>query len=161
MTADIFQAMYEQGWTYEFVTRGMSGGFTGWGLTTATDPGWGLTTRERVGFGIGASGDAFSITPIHGNAVTLQAGSASEFHTIRCVGKAYASEYEFLIDGVSYGTYDIKDGTSNSSFDDSFRFVSGSTAGTDRETDRRRGRDCDTGGEGCDRAIADPRQPPR
>jgi hypothetical protein len=53
VTEDVFRAMYEQGWTYEFVTRGVSGGFTGWGLTTATDPGWGLTTRERVGFGIG------------------------------------------------------------------------------------------------------------
>ena len=134
MTTDTYQAMYEQGWTYEFVTRGVSGGFTGWGLTTATDPGWGLTTRERVGFGIGASGDAFSISPIHGNAVTLGGGSASEFHTIRCVGKPYSSEYEFMIDGVSYGTYDIKDGTSNSSFDNVFRFVSGSTAGTGRET---------------------------
>jgi len=116
------------------VTRGVSAGFTGWGLTTTTDPGWGLTTRERVGFGIGVSGDAFSITPIHGSAVVLAPGSASDFHTIRCVGKAQSSEYEFSIDGVSYGTFDIKDGSSNSSFDNVFRFVSGSTTGSGRET---------------------------
>ena len=116
------------------MTRGVSAGFTGWGLTTTTDPGWGLTTRERVGFGIGVSGDAFSITPIHGSAVVLAPGSASDFHTIRCVGKAQSSEYEFSIDGVSYGTFDIKDGSSNSSFDNVFRFVSGSTTGSGRET---------------------------
>jgi len=134
LTAEDFQAMYDQGWTYTFVVRGVTAGFSGWGISTANDPGWGLTGRERVGFGITVSGGAFNISPIHGSPVDLGPGSANDFHTIRCLGKAQSSEYEFFIDGESYGTYDIKDGGSNVNYDDVLRFVSGSTGGTGRET---------------------------
>ncbi len=111
LTAEDFQAMYDEGWTYVFVARCVSAGFCGWGVTTATDPGWGLTGRERVGFGITVTGaNALQISPIHGDTVVLGPGSANDFHTIRCSGQAKSSEYEFFVDGVSYGLYDIKDG---------------------------------------------------
>jgi hypothetical protein len=73
------------------------------------------------------------IAPIHGDTVVLDPGSADDFHTIRCVGAPKSSQYEFFIDGTSYGTYDIKDGGSNSNYDNIYRFVSGSTGGTGRE----------------------------
>ncbi len=133
LSAQDFEGMYLFGWEFEFRVKAVaSGQFIGWGLTAATDPGWGLATRERVGFGISRSGADFIVNPIHGAATTLT-GEGDQFHTIRCVGQAGASTYEFFLDGASQGTFDIKDGTSNSSFDNLLSFTSGSSGGTGLE----------------------------
>lgn len=132
--------MYLGGWEFEMVVRavrGDGGGFGAWGVSLGNDPGWGLTGRERVGFGISyiVATDALKVSPTHGSPVTLGAGSAADFHTIRCVGAPLSSQYEFFLDGISQGTFDIKDGSSNANYDDVTRFASGSTGGTGRETE--------------------------
>ena len=132
------QMMYSNGWELTLVVRAVAGdttsGFCGWGVNTSSDPGWGLTVIERVGFTIQyASGNAFQVSPIHGGTITLGADSANDFHTIRCVGAPLSSQYEFFLDGVSQGVFDIKDGSSNSNYNDNFKFASGSTSGTGRE----------------------------
>ncbi len=141
LSAAQLQQMYLGGWEFEMVVRPVRGaptaGFGAWGVTVGNDPGWGLTDRERIGFSIEriAASDAFQVIPTHGGTVTLGQGSASSFHTIRCVGLPLSSRYEFFLDGVSQGVFDIKDGTSNANFEDVARFESGSTAGTGRETE--------------------------
>ena len=83
---------------------------------------------ERV-----AASGAFQVTPTHGGTITLGSGSDTNFHTIRCVGQPLSPMYEFFLDGLSRGTFDIRDGTSNANYDNVLRIASGSTAGTGRE----------------------------
>jgi sialidase-1 len=138
LSATQLEQMYQNGWQFELRARAVQGGgFGAWGVTAANDPGWGLTGSERVGFGVDSvvENDAFQVTPTHGGVVTLVAGSASTFHTIRAVGAPLSSQYEFFVDGVSYGFFDIKDGGSNANFDDVVRFASGSTGGSGREVE--------------------------
>jgi len=136
--AELMQ-MYQNGWVFEMVVRAVRGepvtGFCGWGVTTGSDPGWGLSERERVGFSVElvAASGAFQVTPTHGGTITLSPASGAGFHTIRCVGLPFSPLYEFFLDGVSLGTFDIRDGSSNSNYDDVVRFASGSTSGTGRE----------------------------
>ena len=128
--------MYQDGWEFETVVRAVRGDiFCGWGVSTGNDPGWGLTSDERVGFSIGrdAGTDAFWVSPTHGGTINLGSGSAADFHTIRCVGVPLSSQYEFFLDGISQGMFDIKDGTTSSNFDNRVRFTSGSTGGVGRE----------------------------
>lgn len=134
LTTGDLQTMFNSGWTFEFTARAIqSTSSCAWGIAAASDPGWGLTNRERVGFVFENSGGAFAITPTHGTTITLVAGSADQFHTIKCVGMPLSSQYEFFIDNVSYGMFDIKDGSSNSSQDDRVIFHSGSTGGVGLE----------------------------
>ncbi len=134
ISAEDFQDMYNNGWEFVAVARAVQGSqFVGWGITQDNDPGWGLTTRERVGFTISYASGAFKVSPIHGDTIVLGAGSAATYHTIRCVGAVKSSQYDFYLDGIFRGTYDIKDGTSNSSNDNLLFFASGSTGGTGRE----------------------------
>jgi len=136
LSASQLQQMYLNGWQFEMHVRAVQGGgFGAWGVSTANDPGWGLTGRERIGFGIDyvSGSDAFQVAPTHGGTVTLANGSGGSFHTIRAVGVPLSSQYEFFVDGVSYGFFDIKDGSSNNNFDDVVRIASGSTGGTGRE----------------------------
>ena len=135
LSAGDLQNLYENGWEFSFTVKTVLGSqFCGWGLTAANDPGWGLTDRERVGFTVKIVGsNAFEIVPIHGDTITLNAESANDFHTIRCVGAPLSSQYEFYLDEVLQGTYDIKDGSSDSADDNLIKFASGSTSGTGRE----------------------------
>ncbi len=138
LSATDLQNMYNNGWEFTMVVRTVAGstiaGFCGWGVTTGNDPGWSLAGRERVGFSMEiVSENAFQVSPIHGSTITLAADSADDFHTIRCVGAPLSSQYEFFLDDISQGLFDIKDGGSNSNYDDQIKFASGSTSGTGRE----------------------------
>ncbi len=129
------QMMYISGWEFTMTVRpgpdASFAGFGAWGVSVANDPGWGLTSQERVGFTIQtASGNAFQVSPVHGGTITLESDSANEFHSIRCVGQPLSSQYEFFVDGQSQGVFDIKDGGSNTNYDNAVRFASGSTGGT-------------------------------
>ena len=79
------------------------------------------------------------INPIHGGgAINLGANSAAEFHSLRMVGISMSSSYEFFIDDVSQGTFDISDGSSNSAFDNLIGFQSGSSGDTGRVANSNR-----------------------
>jgi len=137
---DLIQ-MFSSGWEFEFTVKAVRSevysGFCAWGVSTGSDPGWNLTERERVGFAVNyiPASNAFQIVPTHGGTVTLAAGAADAFHTIRCVGAEGASTYEFFVDGISQGMFDIKDGSSNNHYDEKLRVGSGSTDGIGHEAE--------------------------
>jgi hypothetical protein len=135
LSATDFAQMYANGWEFEIRGKAIqTGGFCGWGLTTGNDPGWGLAGRERVGFALNVvnGGADFQCVPTHGSTIVL-AGEGALYHTILCVGQPSSSEYEFFLDGISRGTFDIKDGGSNSGSDNLVAFMSGSSGGVNRE----------------------------
>ena len=140
LDSEDFQRMFDYGWTLELRLRNpQGGGFYMWGINpvTATDPGWGLgTIRERVGIGVSrdAADGAQLISPVGGTAVNLGPGSADVYHVIKATGAAGSSTVDLYIDGVLNQSYDIKDGTSNSSSDNRCGIQSGSSGGVGRVT---------------------------
>ena len=151
LTAADFSAMFDNGWYFKFRVRPANlidggAGFVGWGVATGSDPGWGLGTRERVGYGINkgdytaeqtgteAMTNCCYISGIDGSKHYLGTDSADVYHTVKCIGQAGESSYELTVDDVLIGTYEISDGSSNSSFDNITGFMSGSSNGLNRVT---------------------------
>ena len=134
-----YQAFYDEGWVFEFTVRTgateeiiaagsqdiVRGGFVGWTVLEEDDPGWGLdkNSAARVGFWVGNDSvllpdgtrtQKFWIEDPLGNRFVLDAGSADEFQTIRCVGSPESSVYEWFLDGESMGSIDFLDVDLNS-----------------------------------------------
>jgi hypothetical protein len=126
--------LIENGWQFEVVVRPIQqnntsdpfAGFAGWGLDAAAAAANGQPHRCGFYIQVGA-GNAFEVRGTDGNLVTLEAGSASSYHTVTAQGYPGKTSYRWLIDGVFRHELDFLDNTTSGS---AVNFVAGTSAGT-------------------------------
>ncbi|GAA5484560.1 LamG-like jellyroll fold domain-containing protein [Haloferula sargassicola] len=136
LTRDHLRQMHDTGWKYLSTFRAVGGGgFLGWNFIAADNPGWDVGTHPgaRVGFFLTRNiDDSLTIASESGSGITLPAGSASEYHTIRCVGQPQSTLFDWWVDDIPMGQLDLADVSHASLTSSEVIFGSGLSAPTGR-----------------------------